>query len=191
MWCIQKGGGGGGGVHRCQWTRLGDPAPFCLAPFCRRPLEVSSFVPKSTACALTACDRASTFSRSMTAVFQLNFHASHTHPTFIQLSRISVNFGHAIDHIQHVAWCIDVNVDSLTSLCGRQRKVAKTPCVVSVLSRIHLWSPLICSVQLGPHSCLHTVLSSVFGTGTSAILPTPQVPLTHWKHEKASRGCSP
>ena len=53
-----------GGVHRCQWT----------------PLEVSSFVSKSTACALTACEH----------VFAIDHGrvSSHAHATFIQLSRI-------------------------------------------------------------------------------------------------------
>ena len=52
------------GVRCCQWT----------------PLEVSSFVSKSTACALTACEH----------VFAIDHGrvSSHAHATFIQLSRI-------------------------------------------------------------------------------------------------------
>ena len=80
---------------------------------------------------------------------------------------ISVNFGHAIDHIPHVAWCIDVNVDSLTSLCGRQRKVAKRHALFQYshtnTSDLHR--------EAGPTFLSTHCSSSVFGTGTSAILP--------------------
>ena len=86
-----------------------------------------------------------------------------------QIRAFRSNFGHAIDHIPHVAWCIDVNVDSLTALCGRQRKVAKRHALFQYF-QFHAYTSDL-HREAGPTFLSTHCSSSVFGTGTSAILP--------------------